>query len=250
MGEILARIRACDAFVAVVSEASAGSLPCARELAYATLLGKPLLPVRVGPTLGPGVLPHELARRQLLDHADDKASALRLARALTELPAASPLPDPLPPAPEAPLSYTSELASLVHSPEALAPDAQTSLVRRLAPGLQDRDPDAAADCRALLVALRERRDVDGAVEREIAALLAAPAPRPRPRRPRPPRRRAAGRRNARQRGRAIRCPGRSSTVRTPSQRHCSAPRGWSGSPSGRSPTQGSTRGSPSRRWPF
>jgi len=173
---ILERIRSADVFVTVVSPASVRSLPCARELAYALALGKAVLPVSIGSRLPAGVLPAELASRQVIEYADDKASALRLVRALSDLPLAPALPDPLPAPPEAPLSYTSEIASIVHAPHELTASQQRAALERLRAGLaamQTRD-----DCVALLEALRRRRDIVADVADAVDDALAGAPPVP------------------------------------------------------------------------
>ncbi len=173
---ILQRIRSADVFVTVVSPASVRSLPCARELAYALALGKAVLPVSIGSRLPAGVLPAELASRQVIEYADDKASALRLVRALSDLPLAPALPDPLPAPPAAPLSYTSEIASIVHAPHELTASQQRAALERLRAGLaatQTRD-----DCVALLEALRRRRDIVADVADAVDDALAGAPPVP------------------------------------------------------------------------
>lgn len=66
---ILERIRRADAFSALVSATSVTSVACARELAYAVQLGRPVLPLRTGTADSVGVLPTELATRQIIDYA-------------------------------------------------------------------------------------------------------------------------------------------------------------------------------------
>lgn len=174
---ILARIRRCDAFVALLSDDAVASLPCARELAYAVRLGRPVLPVRVG-DVAPSRLPAALAARQLVDHGEDRASLLRLVRALGELPAAPPLPDPLPAPPMVPLSWATDVATAVFSPDDLPDDTQRRTLGRLREGLSDpAGPADAADARSLLVAFGRRRDLLPTVRADVADLLAGlPAP--------------------------------------------------------------------------
>ncbi|MBB2925389.1 toll/interleukin-1 receptor domain-containing protein [Cellulomonas cellasea] len=167
---ILEQIRLADALVLVLSEQSVDSVPCAREVAYAVALGKPVLPVRVNPQTSPRRVPPMLATREWVDYDDERTAILHVVRALNTLPPPEPLPTPLPPAPDVPLSYTSNLAAIVHQAEDLSPAAQQSLLFQLREGLAD---EADADeCRALLTRLSSRRELLASVAREIDRELA------------------------------------------------------------------------------
>ncbi len=103
---ILATIRDCDVFVFVLDPKGLNSVACQREFGYASALGKPVLPVLVADGVSTNLLPPELSRIQLIDYRkQDRQSAISLARALAGLPPAKPIPDPLPPPPEIPVSY-------------------------------------------------------------------------------------------------------------------------------------------------
>lgn len=166
---ILESIQDADGVVFVLSASSLDSLPCSRELGYAQALGKAILPIRVDDT-APGLAPPALASLEWVDYdPDDRTSVIRLMRAVTSIPPAPPLPDPLPPAPAVPLSYTTNLAALVHQPEELTAHEQHSLLFQLREGLDDeghRD-----ECAQLLRQLRSRRELLASVERQIDEAL-------------------------------------------------------------------------------
>lgn len=111
---ILESIRQCDVFVFAISEAAVRSEACARELAYATALGKSVLPVLAGQSVPEGLLPPVLSETQRVDiRESDARSALALGRALMQTAPASPLPDQLPAPPPVPISYLSDLKTRV-----------------------------------------------------------------------------------------------------------------------------------------
>jgi hypothetical protein len=167
---ILASIRAADVILFVVSENSLDSVPCNRELDYAFALGKPVLPVRVDQSTSPKLAPPVLASKEWVDYdADNKASTLRLMRAMNDISPAGPLPDPLPVEPDVPLSYTTNLAALVHQAKELTQAEQHSLLFQLRDGLRskvDRE-----ECATLLTKLRARRELLASVAAEIDRAL-------------------------------------------------------------------------------
>jgi hypothetical protein len=65
--QILARIRAADLFVFVLSSASLYSTACQREYGYAAELRRPILPVLVRDGLSLNVLPPVLSQVQFVD---------------------------------------------------------------------------------------------------------------------------------------------------------------------------------------
>jgi hypothetical protein len=166
---ILGSIRAADAVVFVLSAGSLKSVPCGRELGYAEALDKPVLPVRIDHT-SPGLAPPFLASREWVDYvADDRASVIRLMRAVNSLPPAPALPDPLPVPPEVPLSYTTNLAALVNQSDELSAHEQHSLLFQLREGL---DEDTyRMECIELLKQLRLRRELLASVARQIDVAL-------------------------------------------------------------------------------
>ena len=169
--QILASIRGCDVFVLLLTPRSLDSTACQREYRYAIELAKPILPVLVSDEISAHLLPPELASLQFVDYkSPDRAAAFRLARAFASLPAAGPLPDPLPSPPAVPVSYLSELGQKVDTSEALTHDDQSSLIIQLRQSV--RDPETANDGRVLLARLRKRRDLFAGIADEIDGLLA------------------------------------------------------------------------------
>jgi TIR domain len=167
---ILHSIRSADVFLFVVSDNSLDSVPCTRELEYADALGKRVLPVRIDRRTSPKVAPRVLASKEWVDYdADDRASVLRLMRAVNDLSPAGPLPVPLPTEPEVPLSYTTNLAALVHQVDELTPAEQHSLLFQLRDGLQSKAD--REECGVLLARLRTRRELLASVAAEIDRAL-------------------------------------------------------------------------------
>ncbi len=116
------------------------------------------------------LLPPALAQIQFVDYQQqDRNSALRLARAFAAVPPPGPLPDPLPPLPEAPLSYLGGLTEKVELTSTLSYEQQSALLVDLKSGL--RDPETTDDARTLLVRLRKRRDLLATIAYEIDELL-------------------------------------------------------------------------------
>jgi hypothetical protein len=172
---ILAIIRDCDVFVFVLDPNGLNSVACRREFGYASALGKPVLPVLVADGVSTNLLPPELSRLQVIDYRkQDRQSAISLARALAGLPPAQPIPDPLPPPPEIPVSYLGGLRRKIEMSPTLTYDEQSALVLDLRRGL--RDSKTAADSRILLEGLRKRRDLFAAMAEEIDELLGSPTP--------------------------------------------------------------------------
>jgi hypothetical protein len=168
--EVLNQIRTCDVFVLAVSAATISSTACKREYGYAEAVGKPVVPVVVTEGVSPNLLPPALSRVQLLLYLrQDRSEALRLARAIGSLPPARPLPDPLPPAPDVPISYLGQLTEKVESLSALNYDEQSALLLDLRRGIQD--PETRNDSRTLLERLRKRRDLFAGIAEEIDLMV-------------------------------------------------------------------------------
>jgi hypothetical protein len=97
---ILRRIRESDALLLALSPAALASQACQREMEYATSLGKPMLPVMVSQVL-PELLSPDVAAIHIVDYTTPgEAAVFRLAGALSMLPSAPTLPDPLPVPPQ------------------------------------------------------------------------------------------------------------------------------------------------------
>ncbi|WP_067897526.1 TIR domain-containing protein [Nocardia vaccinii] len=177
-GEIVQRIADSDVFVAVVSEETASSVACKRELEWASALNKPILPLSVGRQ--PDALPRALAMCQIIAYSTSKEAALALAGALGNLPAAPPLPEPLPEPPPAPLSYLSELVEQVAQPDDLSHEQQRQVLVQLEPALRAADAEECRGGRYVLNMFRKRKDLYVDVDRRLADLLASADPQPPP----------------------------------------------------------------------
>ncbi len=163
-------VRDCDVFVFVLDSKSLTSTACQREFAYAADLGKPILPVLVADGVSVNLLPPELSRLQFIDYRkQDRTTAFSLAKALASIPPSKPLPDPLPPLPEVPVSYLGGLTQRIDRASALGFEEQSALMVDLRRSL--RDPEAASDTRTLLERLRSRRDLLATIAEEIDEVL-------------------------------------------------------------------------------
>ncbi len=168
--QILARVRDCEVFTFVLDEKSLNSTACKREYSYAHDLGKAILPVLVVDGISTSLLPPELTQIQFVDYRkQDRNAVLRLARALTSIPAPKPLPDPLPPPPEVPISYLGRVAQQIDGGSSLSYETQSSLLVDLRRCLRDQETER--DARVLLARLRKRRDLFAAIAEEIDELM-------------------------------------------------------------------------------
>ena len=184
--QILEEIRECHVFVFAVSSDALNSVACKREFGYAADLDKPILPVVIADEVSANLLPPALSQIQLVDYRDhDRDTAFRLARAFNTLPSSNPLPDPLPPPPEVPVSYLAGLKERVETTSALDYEEQSALLLDLKRSM--RDPETTDDARVLLRRLRTRRDLLATIADEINELLgsAAKSSPPSPRKPTP-----------------------------------------------------------------
>jgi hypothetical protein len=168
--QILAMVRRCDLFVFILEPEALNSTACKREYDYATDVGKPILPILVSDGVAINRLPPALSKIQFVDYRkQDRNAAFRLARAIGSVPPPKPLPDPLPPSPEAPISYLGSLTAQVETTSSLTYEQQSTLVFDLKRSL--RDPGNEDDARALLGKLRTRRDLFAAIAEEIDEVL-------------------------------------------------------------------------------
>ena len=168
--QILSMIRRCDLFVFVLDPAALDSIACKREYGYATDLRKPILPILVSEGVPMNLLPSSLSQIEFVDYRkQDRTAALRLAKALSAVPAPAPLPDPLPVPPEAPISYLGSLAAKIEATSRLTYKQQSALVVDLKKGL--RNPQTADDTQTLLKKLRKRDDLFAAIAEDIDELF-------------------------------------------------------------------------------
>jgi class 3 adenylate cyclase len=169
--EILRRIADCDTFIAMISRDALNSTACRREFDWAESLDKPVLPVAVEPP--PKALSRRFSRRQIVDYSDPDArdrAALILAGGLATLSAAPPLPDRLPEAPAAPLSYLTDLIDLVTERKALDHDQQRQILNQLEPALSSVDPEERQGGHDILEMLSSRDDLYADLYRTINRL--------------------------------------------------------------------------------
>jgi hypothetical protein len=158
-------------FVAIVSPAALSSTACGRELDWAEELARPVLPVAV--ERASAALPVRFARRQIVDYSQPKQrerAALMLEGGLAVVPAAPPLPDPLPEPPAAPLSYLTELVDLVAQPNALDHAQQHQILQQLGEALRSVDREERGGGRDTLERFASRADIYADVDRTIGAL--------------------------------------------------------------------------------
>ncbi|MEM9511814.1 MAG: toll/interleukin-1 receptor domain-containing protein [Cyanobacteria bacterium P01_E01_bin.48] len=158
--QILENIRECDIFIFALSPESLESVPCKREYSYAHALRKPILPVQVKEGVSINLLPSALAQIQIIDYRNaDREDAFRLSRALTTLPSSTPLPNPLPQTPPAPLSLLSTLSERVETTEDLNYLAQSSLLLEIKKSLNN--PEHRTDNLILLRKLKKKAGFTG-----------------------------------------------------------------------------------------
>jgi len=171
--EILRRIADCDTFIAIISRDALSSTACRREFDWAESLNKPVLPVAVEPP--PKALPRRFSTRQIVDYSDPAArdrAALTLAGGLATLPSAPPLPDPLPDAPAAPLSYLTDLIDLVSEGKTLDHEQQRHVLNQLETAVRSVDPEEQRGARDILAMLAGRDDLYADVDRHLVRLRA------------------------------------------------------------------------------
>jgi len=167
--QILKEIRRCRVMVFLISRASLDSEACRRERQYAGQLAKAVIPVLIGTDISDSVLPADLRGTQSVDYrTSDKASLKALARALSALPPAAPLPNPLPGAPNVPISHLALLRDRIAG-LTLLPDDQRSLLLELQTRLDI--TEEAESIRELLSSLRKRPDLIVSVANHVDALL-------------------------------------------------------------------------------
>lgn len=167
---ILEQIRECDIFIYALSPASLDSYPCELERRYAYALQKRILPVLIVDGVRTNLLPPELSSIQFVDYRQaDKNSALRLARALANLPPPRPLPEQMPEAPATPLSPLAQIVKKLSSEASLDFERQTTIVFQLQEALGK--SDTYDDALELLRRLRRRDDVVFRVAERIDTII-------------------------------------------------------------------------------
>ncbi|MFZ9752131.1 MAG: toll/interleukin-1 receptor domain-containing protein [Cyanobium sp.] len=174
--QILQEIRGCDVFVLVMSKASVvDSLACKREYQYAADLQKPILPVLVAEDVSVSLLPAELQQVQFVNYQHRDINSIKaLARALQALPLGQELPEPLPTAPEPPISYLASLSNQIDLASFLDLEAQSRIVIELKSSL--RDSATSLDAQLLLKRLRGRHDLFAKIAEDIDQVLVPSRP--------------------------------------------------------------------------
>ena len=181
---ILKQIRSCEVFVFALSSHSLESRSCQAELGYALALGKPVLPVQIGPVDSMRVNP--LGAVQLIDYRNPSVdTGIELISAVHALRARnSPLPNPLPDEPAAPFEYLARLTDHIAAPSMSARE-QAALLAELAATLEEDGSEdwVRDDVAGLLSMLRDRPDVTYRTRTDVDALLSSlkdrtPAPPP------------------------------------------------------------------------
>ena len=171
---ILERIRGCDVFVFAMSQNSLDSKPCQAELRYAQSLGKPVLPIQIGPVGSMRVTP--LAAVEVIDFQHPTVeTGIRLMTAVQDARRrANPLPSPLPDEPPVPFAYLMRVAAAVAEAD-LDPQEQTELIGRLRTAVHEDggDPTTRGDIVQLLRTLRDRPDATEQTRIEAIAMLKA-----------------------------------------------------------------------------
>lgn len=138
---ILDHIRGCEVFIFALSNNSLESQPCLAELRYAQDLGKPILPLQIGPVESMRVTP--LAAVEVVDFQHPSLeSGVRLIAAVRDgRERAGPLPSPLPHEPPVPFAHLIRLASTL-TDATLDPQQQANLLVELRGALDEHSKDA------------------------------------------------------------------------------------------------------------
>ena len=199
---ILRNIRAASVFLFAMSDHSLASKACRAELEYADALGRPILPVQVGPVSAERW--HILAGRQCVTFRQDDAVAgfEVLDAADTAAKLNVPLPDPLPIEPPIPFAYLGAIRRQIEGGE-LINSAQLELISQLRRSLgEETDASTRRGILRMLETLRDRpwrtmqagleihavliayeaieRDQAGAPTRPIEVPLGVEVPKPTP----------------------------------------------------------------------
>jgi hypothetical protein len=171
---ILEQIRGCEVFIAALSKNYLESKPCQAELRYAQDLGRPILPVQIGPLDSMRVNP--LASVQAIDYQNPSIdSGIELIAAVHARKVnAAPLPSPLPEPPPVPFAYLMRLNTAIAAPELSAAE-QAQLFSDLNSGLDTdgHEPSARRDLIQLLIRLRDRPDITWKTRTDVEKVLTA-----------------------------------------------------------------------------
>lgn len=173
---ILENIRLATVFLFALSDASLHSKPCQLELDYALALGRPIVPVQVGPVTSFRASP--VAELQIISYNPDNAQSgfMILAAVDDAAKRVRPLPDPLPVPPPIPFAYVLALGRQIESSE-LSLAEQVAVIDQLRRALgEETDESVRQDILSMLRNLNGKPWMTKRTEREIAALLYAHGP--------------------------------------------------------------------------
>lgn len=172
--QILGRIRDCDVFLVALSDNALQSKPCQAELGYAQALGKPVLPIQIGPVSSMRITP--LATVEAIDFQNPGVdSGIRLITAVQHARQRSvALPSPLPDEPPVPFAYLMHLASIIAGP-GIDPQQQAEILAefRTVVAQDGNDDSTRGDIAQLLRSLGQRSDATAETRAGTADLLAA-----------------------------------------------------------------------------
>jgi len=168
-------IRSAGVFMLALTREALRSDVNLLQLAYARDLGKPILGVLLGDGVDTRKLPEGIRANRLVDCRNDtRRAGLQLAWALALLPAAGPLPEPLPQPPEAPLWHLRELQLMIDPRSPLDYDRQCVVLVRLQRAL--RNEETRAEALTLLERMRQRSNLAADTIEEIDVLLTTTDP--------------------------------------------------------------------------
>ncbi len=173
---ILDNIRGADLLIFALTPRSLNSYPCQLEYNYANALRRHIIPVTLAEGITYSLLPAVLQERQIVPYVKRDIDSYKvLASAIRRLPAAPPLPVPLPDAPSAPLSPLASAREHVTKPT-LSYEEQAALLYQLNSYLGHEEYDS--DARGLLERLSQHPTLYATVLRDIDTALKTPPPAP------------------------------------------------------------------------
>lgn len=166
---ILQEIRQADLIITALSNDYLDSIPCQREFHYVRALNKALLPVRVG-ELDFNRVSKELAVIQMIDFTQDTEKTRdELYRAINNLDDSPPLPDPLPPPPDVPISILVQVEELATATQ-LTPDDESRIFAHLETVLHGDNPAEKQSAGKILANLLARSDISAGFYQKLQRL--------------------------------------------------------------------------------
>ena len=167
--QLLGEIEGCDAFLPVLTPSYLGLEPCRREAEYACNLLKPVLPIRIEAVEAPLLAPYIAEPQWVTYDPSDRNSLFSLFRGLRDLRECPPLPVPLPPRPEIPISYLKPLQDRLAGQVDIPRAEQVVLLSDLKDRINGSERSTVI---FLLQTFAKRHDLVVQVAREIDHLLA------------------------------------------------------------------------------